>query len=170
MFLNTEQANIPMKLIFQLAIELKRDPMRVAKVRALSADISRPNMGLKEGFGLFNSDEWWENIKNGNIKNKYVSGVIEYLSHAGQDQGDDVNSFALILDDGSTKRYGICCNDPCDAELFCLGTRVDVFCIFAPLKNSRPPGVGLDFSEMVIEMAVSTTPVASILDSQRAGD
>lgn len=164
MFLKIEQAEVPMKLVYQLITELQGDPAQVAEVRALSADVSRPNMGLKEGFGLFNSDEWWDNIKGRNLRGNYVSGVIADLSHAGQDEDDDINSFILLLDNGSTRYDSIYCNNPCDSKLFSLGSRVDIFSVFVPLKNSMPPGVRRDFSEMVIEMAVSTMPVASILE------
>lgn len=164
MFLKTEQTVVSMNLVYRLATELRNDPSRFASVRELSADTSRPNIGLKEGFGLFDSDEWWENVKNGNLRGNYVSDVIEDLSHAGQDEDDDINSFIILLDDGSTVYRSIYCNKPCDAELFRLGCRVDIFSVFVPLKNSRAPGLERDFSEMVIEMAVSTMPVATILE------
>ncbi|NHZ44269.1 hypothetical protein [Massilia aquatica] len=162
--LKTEQAEVSMNLVYRLTTELRKDPSRVASVREISADTSRPNMGLKEGFGLFDSDEWWGNVKNGNLRGNYVSGVIEHLSHAGQDEDDDINSFIILLNDGSTRYRSIYCNNRCDAELFRLGCRVDIFSVFVPVKNSRAPGLERDFSEMVIEMAVSTMPLASILE------
>ncbi|NHZ44270.1 hypothetical protein [Massilia aquatica] len=163
MFLNAEQAEIPMKLVFQLSTELSGDPERVARIQALTKDCSRPSMGHKGTYGLYNSEEWWDNIKKGSMPSQYVSGVIQVLGHAGQ-ESRDTNSFVLLLDDGSTRFDSIYCNNRRDIEFFRVGCRVDVFSVFDPPKITRPVVPGLERSKILIEMAVSTMPVASIID------
>ena|GEM_PF-6576252 len=61
-------------------------------------------MGLKNVHGLYGSPEWWENIYSGKIPGHKVSGVITEMVYAGMDSrwGDEVNTFRLKLDDGST--------------------------------------------------------------------
>ncbi|UOD29723.1 hypothetical protein INH39_30805 [Massilia violaceinigra] len=163
MFLKTEKAEIPMKLVFQLSTELRRDPERVAKIQALTKDASRPSMGYKGMYGLYNSEEWWENIRNGSMPSQYVSGVIQFVGHAGQ-EGNDTNSFVLLLDDGSTRFESIYCNIRRDMKFFRVGCRVDIFSVFDPPKVTKPLSPGAERSKIVIEMAVSTMPVASIIE------
>lgn len=162
-FLDAEQAEIPMKLVFELSAELSGDPERVARIQALTKDCSRPSMGYKGSYGLYDSEEWWNNIKNGSMPSQYVSGVIEVLGHAGQ-EGRDINSFVLLLDDGSTRFESIYCNDRRDIKFFRVGCRVDVFSVFDPPKIAGPVVPGLERPKVVIEMAVSTMPVASNID------
>ncbi|MFB9240761.1 hypothetical protein IV454_10755 [Massilia antarctica] len=159
MYLKLDDFEVPMKLVYQLVNDFKKYPERVALQQALTLDDTRPKMGYKGVYGLYGSEEWWANIGNGNMPRRYVSGVIVALYHAGQDEEDDINSFDLSLDDGSTKSLGIYCDNDGDIDLFRLGCRVDIFSVFDPLKYEQPPVEGIEFAEIVVEIAVSIAPV-----------
>lgn len=51
-----------MKLVFDLRKENEYNKDHVKAVQELTLNKNKM-MGLKGTFGLYNSDEWWENIK-----------------------------------------------------------------------------------------------------------
>lgn len=55
MFLSLAESLVPMRLTYQLAEELRRDPEQVFLVQSLTLDKNRPLLGLKGSFGLFGS-------------------------------------------------------------------------------------------------------------------
>lgn len=57
MFLSLAESRVPMRLVYQLAEELRRDPEQVFLVQSLTLDKNRPLLGLKGSFGLFGSKE-----------------------------------------------------------------------------------------------------------------
>ncbi|MEE3622319.1 hypothetical protein V2H37_12215, partial [Avibacterium paragallinarum] len=67
-----------MKLVFDLKKQNECNKEHVQSVQKLTLNKSKM-MGLKGTFGLYNSDEWWKNIKNKKIKSKIISGVITDL-------------------------------------------------------------------------------------------
>src|SRR5690606_27061228 len=87
----------PMKVVYQLADELARNPVHVELVQALTLDAAKPLLGLKGKHGLFGSAEWWENIRRRRIRTEVRSGVIErtYFAGQGSRRGDQVNSITL---------------------------------------------------------------------------
>lgn len=61
--------------------------------------------GLKGNYGLFGSDEWWENIENGNIETYVVSGTIMGLNE--ENTFMEANKVTTIkLDNEEREIYG----------------------------------------------------------------
>lgn len=146
-----------MKTVYELKDKLKTDNEYVKTVQKLTLDDSRPLLGLKGAHGLFGSDEWWENIKNGVIKSESISGVIEECFFAGQDArwGDEVNSFILRLDNGSKLEESIYTKDKNNKKLFVPGAVVAIVYVFDELKKQPAQDGDINYSRTVLEVAVS---------------
>jgi hypothetical protein len=176
MFLNLDIADVKMKLVYELAKELKEDPEHVRLAQELTLNPNRPHMGLKGKYGLFGSADWWQNISiafgedrgflgwwnritRGQIKVGILSGTIESTYFAGQDSrwGDQVNSFDLKLADGSIIGESIYPKLKSDRKLFVPGAVVLIAYAFDELKAKLPNG-DPSYSKTVLEMAVSTKP------------
>lgn len=141
-----------LRLVYELLEELKHDHEQVAMAQALTKDDSK-SFGLKGTHGLFGSEEWWENIKNGVMPTRHISGVIDRLFVSGQEQDSEENAFDLLLDDGSIHTESIFVNNKSDIDLFKKGSRVEVLYALDELKSDSPGGA--NYSEIVLEMAVS---------------
>ena len=152
-----------MKLVYELRIDLQRNPERMALTQKLTLDKSRPHMGLRGVGGLWGSDEWWAATRDGKLRRDDVSGVITRTSFAGQDSrwGDEVNCFALRLDDGSERSDSIYVNERRDAKLFKPGHRVAWAAVLDPLKNPHEPFTDDGCVKTILEMAVSLKPEAA---------
>jgi hypothetical protein len=147
-----------MKLVYELAKDLERDPEQVRHTRELTLDASRPLMGLRGNCGLFATEEWWQSIKSGRLKTKPIAGVIETTYFAGQDArwGDEVNSMRLLLDDGTRHDDSIYALERSDAKLFIPGARVVLVYVLDQLKQ-QPAADGLvNYLDILLEVAVST--------------
>ena len=150
-----------MRLVYQLVNELKNDPSIVPEAQAMTLDTSRPNIGCKATYGLYGSEEWWENIKSGRMPGQYECGVITELFHAGQDgDEDDINSFMFLTEDGTERMESIYCDDESDYALFRVGCTVKMFSVLQPLKSEERYASRSEPANFVIEMAVSEGPVA----------
>ena len=174
MFLDINTSDCQMKLVYELATELERDPEHVKLVQGLTLDANRPLLGLKGTHGLFGSPQWWANVRESfeerrgwfkrlmtsSIKTEVKSGLIVDTYFAGQDArwGDQVNTFDLKLEDGTILSEGIYPKLKSDRKLFVRGAKVSIAYVLDELKrrdaNGRP-----QYSNIVLEMAVSTKPV-----------
>ena len=103
--------NEDFKLVYDLSIEIERDPSFMHLVQQVTLDPNKPHVGLKGNLGLYGSELWWENIKNKVMKTNIIRGVIKRCYKAGQDSQDSVNSFELILPDGRTWNESIYTNN-----------------------------------------------------------
>ncbi|WHP06656.1 MULTISPECIES: hypothetical protein [Acinetobacter] len=63
------------KLVYDLKSWLKNNPTDVELTHKLTLDSSSTS-GLKGNYGLYATNEWWENIENGNIETYAISGTI----------------------------------------------------------------------------------------------
>lgn len=144
MFLNL---NENMKLVFELKKENEKETERVETIRSLTLNLDSP-IGLKGEYGLYDSQEWWENIHKGILKAKTITGVITRVYRAGQENSGEINSIDLILNDGNKISSGIYVNDIDDTHLFLVGKKVSIYYIFEKLKSG-------DLIDLVVEMAVS---------------
>ena len=158
MLLDLKKSNIQMKLTFQLAQQLKDEPERISLAQALTLNDAKPRMGLKGKYGLYGSQEWWNNIEQRKAPLKFISGVITRVYIAGQDE-QLINSFDLLLDDGSIHNNSIYANHKRDRKLFKIGHRVDIVFILDELKRQPAEDGGVNCSEIVLEMAISAEPV-----------
>jgi hypothetical protein len=160
MLLRLRDEGVVLKLVYQLSEELRADPTRIALTQALTLDDSRPLMGLRGTRGLFGSDEWWENILQGQIPLVFISGVIQRSYVAGQNTPGINNTVDLILNDGSLRSVGIYVADTADVHLFRKGHRVGVVYALDELKKQPAPGGGINYSKIALEMAVSLSAVS----------
>jgi hypothetical protein len=163
MYLPLDHFDQPMRVVYTLRDKLRADPGYVAQVQAMTLNAERPLLGLKGKHGLFGSDAWWESIREGRIKTKVISGVITELFFAGQDSrwGDQVNSFWLKLDDGSTLQEGIYATQKADRRLFVVGATVACAHALDELKKQPGPGGTTNYAEASLEVAVSVGPSAA---------
>ena len=146
-----------MRVVYTLFDKLLRDPARIANAQKATLDASRPLFGLSGVHGLYGSKEWWENIYNGTIPRREVSGIIVELVFAGMDSrwGDEVNTFLLKLDDGSIVHESIYTNAKPDERLFRIGARVKIVYVLLERRKQPAPDGGVNYSNTVFEMAVS---------------
>lgn len=154
MFLKLDEDCFSWHLVYQLSEELKNDPEQVAMAQELTQDESRP-FGLKGTYGLFGSNKWWDNIRRGVLPVRHVSGVIERLFVSGQDKSTNANTFNLLLENGGTRMESIFVDNEKYRQLFKVGSRVKILYALDELKIQPATGGGVNYSEIVVEMAVS---------------
>lgn len=159
MLLDLDRLDFPMKRVFLLSDELKRNPDRVALTQALIKDESRPFMGLKGNYGLFGSQEWWESIELRKMPLLFVSGKVSRAYVAGQDRSAANNTVDLIVRDGSILPVGIYANDKRDVELFREGCWVEMVYALDELKLQPASDGGVNYAKVALEAAVSRWPV-----------
>lgn len=155
MLLHLDKFEIPMKLVFQLSDELKNNPERVALTQALTLNAAKPNMGLRGSHGLFGSDDWWNNIRQGKMPLLFLSGIIKRAYIAGQDESGLNNTIDLMLDDGSMRSVGIYVNNKDDIKFFGVGCRAAIVYALDELKQQPAMDGGVNYSKVALEMAVS---------------
>ena len=139
--------NNSMILVFDLKQNNLKNKEHVKNVQLLMLNNNKL-FGLQGKYGLYDSSEWWKNIKEGLLPNKVISGEIIRLYKSGQDNNGRFNSFELMLGVGSKWTSGIYVNDESDFKLFKIGKKVSIFYILEELKNG-------DVIDLVVEMAVS---------------
>ena len=125
--------NSSMILVFDLKQNNLKNKEHVRNVQLLTLDNNKP-FGLKGKYGLYNSNEWWGNIKKGVLPNRIINGEIIKLYKAGQDDIRGFNSFELMLGDGSKWTSGIYVNDESDFKLFKIGKKYQYFIFLKSLK------------------------------------
>ena len=143
-----------MKIVFDLAKELKENPQRVAVTQALTQNPARPEMGLRGTNGLFGSDAWWENLRQGKIPTVEIAGTIKRAYRAGHNETGHPDMIELETDDGLTETVGIYVNDIADVALFKPGRRAAVRYALEELKKQPNPQGGVNYSRVAVEMAV----------------
>jgi hypothetical protein len=148
-----------MKVVYTLRQELARDPEHLQRTQALSLDKSRPLMGLATTLGLYGSAEWWRNVEAGGIRRERYRGVIRSLYVAGQDEGDEPNSFEIESNGGLNYHWGIVADDEMDKPLYCVGRWAEIDTIFVELKRPKADGAP-DFHEEPFKISLSIDPIA----------
>lgn len=160
MFLQPDSSSVVMKRVYLLSEELKADPEQVALAQALTLNAAKPRMGLKGTLGLFGSPEWWANIEQRKMPFRFLSGVIERAYVSGQDESVTLNNaFDLRLDDDFVQMEGIYINNEDDVKLFRVGHRVEIVYALDELKRQPAQDGSVNYSDIVLEMAVSLEPV-----------
>lgn len=77
MFLQLDKSPVPIKLVYQLSEELRKNPRLVELAQAMTLENSKPFAGLKGTYGLYGSEESWSNIRNGVIPRREVAVSLE---------------------------------------------------------------------------------------------
>ncbi|ARU54289.1 hypothetical protein OLMES_0182 [Oleiphilus messinensis] len=155
MFLNLEDSPVPLKMVYSLAEDLKKNPDRIRLAHELTLDSSKPRMGLKGSHGLFASNEWWNSIREGKIPITIISGVITQAYVSGQDSIEDNNTVDLRLSDGTTETIGIYSNKKEDISLFKKGCMVQVAYALDELKRQPARNGRINYSKVALELAIS---------------
>ncbi len=159
MLLKLNNTKVPMKLVYLLSEDLKEDPEYAVLVRALTLNKSKPYVGLNGTYGLFDSQEWWNNIEQGKMPLQILSGIIKRAYVAGQDPSPVNNTIDLLLDDGSIHMVGIYVNQKQDVNLFKVGHMVSIAYALDELKPEAIRNFGQKYNTIALEMVVSLEPV-----------
>jgi hypothetical protein len=154
MFIDLNNSSSKMKLVYTLTNELNVEPEQLELTHKLTLDKSRPKMGLKGRYGLFATEEWWQNIQRGKIKLYRCAGVIVDVYVAGQDY-TEINTIDLQDENGVIHMEGIFVNDPADLVHFKIGHRAEIVRALDELKNQPAEDGGKNYSKITLEMAVS---------------
>ncbi|MDF5919321.1 hypothetical protein P4133_05595 [Pseudomonas aeruginosa] len=80
-----------MKTIYNFKQRIKEYPEYIRKAHELTLNTTKPKAGLKGTYGLLGSKEWWDNLENGSIPQKEISGTIKKVYLTGQDNTEDFN-------------------------------------------------------------------------------
>lgn len=157
MLLRLDEPGMPMKLVFDLKEALKKDPERIEATQALTLNEARLGMGVRGRFGLFASQQWWDNIANGSMPQRLVSGVISRVYVGGQNETVN-NMIDLVTADGVVRGEGIFVNDRADIALFQVGHRVDMLYALDEMKHQPAADGGVNYAKVALEVAVSLVP------------
>ncbi len=153
MFLNLSDSSREMKLVYSFSEELRKDSKRLQRAQSLSLDLST-QYGLSAKHGLFGSEEWWENIRTGEIPLIKVKGTIVRVYVAGPDSVPS-NSINVQLDNNFIVPEGIYCNLKRDVKLFQIQRKVSYAFVLTEMKKQPAPDGGVDYARTMLEMAVS---------------
>ena len=137
-----------MKEIYTLEASLSKDPERVRLAQELTKNKSKPNMGLKGKYGLFGSDQWWNNLYKSKIPHNIYEGVIEDIHFSGMH--NESKSFTLRLKDNTTYSYTLVADNKKDIKLYQEGTYAKVITFIEPLKTG-------DNHEFVWKICIKST-------------
>jgi len=149
--------------VYSLAEELRADPERLRRAQEGASDPAKC-WGYKMTYGLFGSDEWWENIKNGVIPTWQLSGVIVRRFYAkemdSKPKANYVNRFEMINEkDGASEVMEFWTNNKGDKDLYRIGHRVVFLYAVLECKYKGHSLRGDGFNDREIEVAVSRKPV-----------
>ena len=114
-----------MVLVYSLLDALIDDPQWVANAQSLTLNRDRPYIGLKGNHGLFGSEEWVNNIKNGVISKFRRSGIIVDIRTANLDDPEDIcNTAKLCVDDGSEFYLSFYFNNSDQEMMYKIGKKI----------------------------------------------
>jgi len=136
---NSVLINQGYKLVFDLKMWLEKNGEDdIKSTHALTLD-NTTNSGLSGVYGLYGTNEWWDNIEKGNIETYVISGVIDDVS-----KGDvfvDENTMITIVSDNTEDDIyeGVLfTNESLKSEcgnLYSKGNKIVVFYILDELKD-----------------------------------
>lgn len=155
MLLKIDGAHRQMKVVYSHSKELQKDPARVAAAQALTLNSGKPLLGLKGKYGLYGSQEWWDNIYLGNVPLLFFSGIIVHAYAAGQDNTAENNTVELLVEDGSVIDIGIYVNESSDVELFRAGCELQIVYALDEMKKQPGPDGDISYAKVALEVAVS---------------
>lgn len=127
------------KLVFDLKMWLEKNGEDYMKsIHALTLD-NTTNSGLSGVYGLYGTNEWWDNIAKGNIETYVISGVIDDVS-AGNVFVDKNTMITIVSDntEGDIYEGVLFTNESLKSEcgnLYSKGNKIVVFYILGELKD-----------------------------------
>ncbi|MDC5356528.1 hypothetical protein OHW66_18620 [Acinetobacter baumannii] len=127
------------KLVFDLKMWLEKNGEDdIKSTHALTLD-NTTNSGLSGVYGLYGTNEWWDNIEKGNIETYVISGVIHDVSKGdtfvdentmitivSDNTEDDIYEGVLFTNESLKRKYG---------NLYSKGNKIVVFYILDILKD-----------------------------------
>lgn len=157
--IDIEKYHFPVKRVFSLKIKLDAEPEKIELAQQLTLNNSKPNHGLMGKYGLFGSQDWWQNIENGTIPKEFIAGRISYVYCSGQDSGP-VNAIEVVTSDGNIENLGIYLNDKRDREIFKEGCWVEIVYAMELMKRQPVLWGKKNIGKIALEMVVSEMPVS----------
>ncbi|MDP9804690.1 hypothetical protein [Acinetobacter calcoaceticus] len=127
------------KLVFDLKMWLEKNGEDdIKSTHALTLD-NTTNSGLSGVYGLYGTNEWWDNIAKGNIETYVISGVIEDVS-TGNVFVDKNTMITIVSDNTEDDIYEgvLFTNESLKSEysnLYSKGNKIVVFYILDELKD-----------------------------------
>ena len=122
-----------MKKVYDLETALANDPQRVADAQELTLDAARSSFGLAGEYGLYGSDEWWQNLHAGKLPLTTYEGVIETIQFSGMH--NESKSFTLSLAGGGRYNYTCIADQKSDVKLYAPGRKVRVIAFTERMKS-----------------------------------
>lgn len=132
-----------MKAVYQL----RKDHKYIQLVQ--EATLGREDAGLKITHGLFGSEEWWDNIKNGALPTDTIKGVISDVYMSGH---TDYPEFEVLSSDGHKTTWARDVNNGLEDGIYEIGKKVEIDSVIQKFKNVCPV-LGED-SKCVIEIRI----------------
>jgi len=144
------------KMVYELAKDLADHPERMAAAQALTLNAAKPQMGLLGAEGLYGSEKWWKSISDGRIEVRICKGTIQRLYVAGQDADEDEGKdFDYLCDDGQVRSESCIANSSADLDLYREGAFVTLAYALDKLKKQPSRDGGINFAEILLEIAIS---------------
>lgn len=142
-----------MKTIYNFKQRIKEDPEYIRKAHELTLNTTKPKAGLKGTYGLLGSKEWWDNLENGSIPQKEISGTIKKVYLTGQDNTEDFNTIDI-----ETENKTLCTEaltqTRIPTESITKQEKNHHKICFRPTKKPKPNG-DIDYSKIVVEILIS---------------
>lgn len=112
-----------MKTIYNFKQRIKEDPEYIRKAHELTLNTTKPKAGLKGTYGLLGSKEWWDNLENGSIPQKEISGTIQKVYLTGQDNTEDFNTIDIETENKTLCTEGTYTNKNTDRKHYEAGKK-----------------------------------------------
>ncbi|WLF84052.1 hypothetical protein [Moraxella sp. ZY210820] len=157
MYINFDDYPFEMILTYSFKEDMVNQEEYISDVRALTLNPDKPLLGLKGNKGLYATPEWWESIDNRNIPSITFCGEIIRTYVAGMDNSNTDNSFSFLSQENRILDESIYYIDKKHQQLFKKRHFVVIVYAFDEMKVSTPENP--DFSNIVLEMAVSKYPI-----------
>ena len=88
----------PMKLVYQVRVEIEQNPDYVKDVQKLTLNQSKPTRGLNGTYGLYGSIEWLNNLESGVIPRKKIFGIIQSVYKVSMDESVGSDTMDILID------------------------------------------------------------------------
>jgi len=115
-------------------------PRAIQKSREMSLSSDSP-YGVVAEFGLYGSEEWWENIQCGKIPTRITEGSVIGLFEEGQDRSGVPNLVEIETLDGCRVKRSIRFSNEPESEHLKVGSNIKIVEIIQRLKA---PSLSID--------------------------
>lgn len=139
--------------VFSLRKYLEDNPKDVLMTQKVTLNEKKTNLGLNGTYGLYGSDEWWNNINNNIIPKKTIEGRILRKYITGQDE-NIFNTIDILLENGIVFSEGIYFNNKKDIKLYDEGVNIKILYIYDDRKAKDENGMHLK-SKIVYDIYIN---------------